>query len=404
MFEIFAQARFPKPEFTSGYVYPDMGLETWYFSQDYLKLGVYALLIVAAGFALYKMRSKKLLALLSLLSVCLLGFYWKGCPCPIGLTQNTAAFLFYENAHYPFVYFAIFALPIIAALFFGRIFCGGVCPLGALQELLFFKRVKVNATLDLTLRLLPYFVLAVAIVFASVGGTFFACAYDPFVPLFRRAGTLPLAVFCGLMLILSVFISRPYCKYLCPYSVLLKFASYLSSRRVKIAPKRCVNCKLCEGLCPNDAIVVPETGKIFETPDVVKSRIQKLLIFSPFIILGGAVAGWAFGIVISDYYPTMLLLRDVERGVSNVDTDAFLSSGVSISDLRALVEHTRWKLYVGFAIAGATLAGLSLIEILRLSRRRQNREFEVDMGKCLCCGRCYEACPDEVLRKKGISK
>ena len=34
-------------------------------------------------------------------------------------------------------------LPLAVALFFGRVFCAGVCPLGAIQELMTLKPIEV---------------------------------------------------------------------------------------------------------------------------------------------------------------------------------------------------------------------------------------------------------------------
>ena len=50
---------------------------------------------------------------------------------------------------------AFFFLPLVAALLFGRVFCGGVCPLGAVQDLVLLRPVTVPEKLDRVLRWLP---------------------------------------------------------------------------------------------------------------------------------------------------------------------------------------------------------------------------------------------------------
>ena len=59
------------------------------------------------------------------------------------------------------------------------------------------------------------------------------------------------------MLLIGVFVGRPYCRFLCPYGVLLNLASRLSRWRVTITPSACVQCRLCEKSCPLGAIEVP---------------------------------------------------------------------------------------------------------------------------------------------------
>ena len=48
---------------------------------------------------------------------------------------------------------ATFVLPLVVALFFGRAFCGGVCALGAIQELVVLRPVQVPRRLDRALGL-----------------------------------------------------------------------------------------------------------------------------------------------------------------------------------------------------------------------------------------------------------
>ena len=75
-----------------------------------------------------------------------------------------------------------FALPLAVALFFGRAFCGGVCALGAMQELVLLKPVQVPARLDRALGWLRYVYLGLAIVLAikpALARDFLICRFDP---------------------------------------------------------------------------------------------------------------------------------------------------------------------------------------------------------------------------------
>jgi polyferredoxin len=185
------------------------------------------------------------------------GFYRKGCICPIGSIQNVSVALTDPAYALPHVVIAIFFLPLIFSLFFGRVFCGGICPLGAVQELVLLKPIRTPRMLDRVLGLLRYVYLIVAIWFAIqpiADRDFLICRWDPFVGFFRRTGFAHILIFGGSLLVLGIFIGRPYCRYLCPYGVLLSWCARLSPRGVTITPDKELDCGLCSEACPYGAI------------------------------------------------------------------------------------------------------------------------------------------------------
>ena len=94
-------------------------------------------LLAALGLAAWiilRRRSWRWLVVLIVLSLLYFGVYRGGCVCPIGAIQNVVLSLADPTYTISIVVTAIFLLPIILALFFGRVFCGGVCWLGGLQE------------------------------------------------------------------------------------------------------------------------------------------------------------------------------------------------------------------------------------------------------------------------------
>ena len=152
------------------------------------------LLAAAMGLSVWivlSRRSRKWLLGLTIGSLAYFGFYREGCICPIGSIQNVAVALTDPKYSIPIVVTATFFLPLVAAIFFGRAFCGGVCALGAIQELVLLRPVTVPRRLDRTLGLLRYVYLALAIFFAlkpALAREFLICRFDPFVGLFRRTG------------------------------------------------------------------------------------------------------------------------------------------------------------------------------------------------------------------------
>jgi polyferredoxin len=186
------------------------------------------------------------------------GFYREGCICAIGSIQNVTVALVDPAYAVPYYVIAIFALPLAAALFFGRVFCSGVCPLGAIQELVVLRPVTVPPKLDRALGWLKWVYLALAIVFAAlpvVYRDFVICRFDPFVGLFRFTGAAWLLLVGAVFLIGGMFVGRPYCRWLCPYGALLSVFSRYAWRSFSITPDRELDCGLCNDACPYGAIV-----------------------------------------------------------------------------------------------------------------------------------------------------
>ncbi len=195
-----AEPRFPPPDFTdTNHQIPITSTPAaraeWL---QYLDVTVLCACLGVALWFIYKQRSRRGLFWLGIFSLAYFGFWRKGCVCAIGAPQNIILGLFDANCAVPLTVIAFFAAPLIVALFAGRAFCAGVCPHGALQDLLLIKPVKVPACLEHALGVLPFIFLGFGLTFAATGTGFPICRYDPIVPIFRLNGP-------GLLIFLRAF-------------------------------------------------------------------------------------------------------------------------------------------------------------------------------------------------------
>src|ERR1022692_2849265 len=221
-----------------------------------LDVGVLAAAMGISSWLVLKRRSRKSLVALAIGSLAYFGFYREGCICPIGSIQNVALAVIDPRYSIPMVVTATFFLPLVMAVFVGRAFCGGVCALGAIQELVLIKPVQVPRRLDRALGLLKYVYLGLAIFFVlkPAGRDFLICRFDPFVDFFRRTGPPHMLLLGGAFLLAGMFIGRPYCRYLCPYGGLLAWCTRMARRGVTITPDKELDCGLCSEACPYGAI------------------------------------------------------------------------------------------------------------------------------------------------------
>jgi len=170
-------------------------------------------------------------------SLMILGFGVQGCFCPLGTFQY--AFTAGGLAFLGLSGILIFLLPLVFAAFFGRVYCGWVCPFGALQEFLYKihvpGRFSPSGKVHTKLRHLNTVILFALIAYIllgrfgviSVGWPAPFCSIDPFHTIFTLflSGSLVVA---GITIILSIFIRRFFCKYLCFYGAALSILARLT--------------------------------------------------------------------------------------------------------------------------------------------------------------------------------
>lgn len=153
---------------------------------------------------------------------------------------------------------------LISTLFWGRRFCGWICPLGTSQEALFSTRSKKYRTrnrlpffYDKRLAFIKYLVLTFSVIMVVVGLNWIFMRACPMFALSNLPSLLIPGVFVLVAILIgSLKIDRVWCRFLCPYAALMNVFQWagdvagVKRSKVKRNLERCTDCGVCMLYCP----------------------------------------------------------------------------------------------------------------------------------------------------------
>jgi polyferredoxin len=183
----------------------------------------------------------------------------------------------------------VLSVTVLVLALVGRgFFCGWLCPMGTVQEMVHAagravtdrvrplrrlrRRMERGAgtqrwrQTDRVLRWGRWLVLAWAIIGAAITGTMVFREADPWIALLSVAEfelSLAFAVLIA-TLVLALFIERPFCRYACPLGAVQSLAGKLSPIAVQRDATACLGCDLCNQACPM-AIPVNTRTRVTDT-------------------------------------------------------------------------------------------------------------------------------------------
>jgi ferredoxin len=168
---------------------------------------------------------------------------------------------------------------VITTLLFGRIFCGFLCPFGALQDLL--ERVvprglrrELPKAVHKRALLIKYVILAIVLTPVLIGIEMSLFQYfEPFGTVFYWSSSWVLWGIAGLILIASAIVPRFYCRYACPLGAALAIGSLVAPFRIGRV-EQCKFCKVCEQQCPTGAI----DGPSIDFKECVRCNVCEVLL------------------------------------------------------------------------------------------------------------------------------
>jgi ferredoxin len=224
-------------------------------TQAYWFIGVLLATVAAGIFVRYK-ATRMFRPFFLVASVVVLGFYRGACPCPIAGLEETVLFFSAQGIHPIRALWFLALIPI--TYFLGRVWCGWVCHLGALQELLHFPakfNFLASAKAQKIMRSIRWVVFLALVVQLLITKTIHWDQIDPFKAAYNlMASSWVSWVLLGIILLTSVFMYRPFCKTVCPVGLVLGWISKIPGTAALRTKKECIGCKLCSTACKMHAL------------------------------------------------------------------------------------------------------------------------------------------------------
>ena len=210
-----------------------------------------------AGTLLYLFRKRPARRPLIFLSLLVTGFYLGGCPEPMGAVY----FLLARKESLLGISLFLLIVPVVTTLVWGRIFCGWLCPAGAVQEFVYLKGTSAKPVGQLPARADQMLKPVKIIMLATIGyltwqsGINIWGHYEPFKTLFNFQGAPLTLSFLGVTLLISLLVERPFCRYICPLGAILSLVARFSRYKLKIDEGLCKSCGSCAKInCPTGAL------------------------------------------------------------------------------------------------------------------------------------------------------
>jgi NAD-dependent dihydropyrimidine dehydrogenase PreA subunit len=193
------------------------------------------------------------------LSILIFGVIMGSDPSPMGTVKDAIHLYGSTGAIFPprMIALAVFLLIVFAA---NKYICAWGCQVGVLQDLIFRLNQTAKRKAIIGRQIKSPFVfsnsvravfLAVFTVVAFMWGADIIEPFDPFKiykPLYL---SLAGAIFIGILLLMSLFVYRPWCHFFCPFGLVGWLVEKVSRVRISVDYETCIACQKCATACPS---------------------------------------------------------------------------------------------------------------------------------------------------------
>ncbi len=244
-----------------------VALQEEHQSKNWVKIPVkFGLWFVFLGVCFYLIRKGKITPgtrkILYLAAVLIFGVILGADPGAMGTVKDAVALYGAKGVIFKprMIAMIVFLLLVLLA---NKFICGWGCQIGTLQDVIF----RLNRNRKDSKGILPQFKLpflltnsiriAFFAAFTVVAFTWATDIIDPVDPfkIFKPAMMKPLGWFFVIgILILSLFVYRPWCQLFCPFGLVGWLIEKISVFKVKVNYDTCVACEVCAKACPSTAM------------------------------------------------------------------------------------------------------------------------------------------------------
>jgi len=223
------------------------------------KLALWALVVVVATVLLSRRKlSSRVRLIFVIAGVVLFGFIYglllrpAPNPNPVASMRLLLSSLLVQRNIVPALVVMLVVLLLLSWIS-NKAICGYGCQLGLLQDLLHrapLPKWQPPFWLSNGVRIVAFVGLIGGM---AIAGLDWIGVVDPFM-LFQFNFTPWIALMSGAVLLASLFVYRPWCRFLCPFGLVSWGVEQVSLLRPRIDRDVCKNCKVCVKACPSGAM------------------------------------------------------------------------------------------------------------------------------------------------------
>jgi polyferredoxin len=168
----------------------------------------------------------------------------------------------------------LFAGLIPLTYLFGRVYCGWICHLGALQEFIFrnssFRLFQTEAAQKImrVIRIVALFALLTQLL---ITGTNLYKRIDPFTTIYNFHSASVIGwILATIVILTSFFVYRPFCKTICPVGLMLGWISKIPGASVLAVRHNCISCVKCSKGCNIKAITHDARISVLDNQECIR--------------------------------------------------------------------------------------------------------------------------------------
>jgi polyferredoxin len=236
-------------------------------SKNWIKIPLKFILWITMLVILFRMMrngkvTPKLRKILLFAAIVVFGVILGSDPSPMGTVKDAIVLWGKEHVIFPprLIALVVFTLMVVLA---NKLICSWGCQFGVLQDLIFrLNRNAADSAAKTKQWKLPFvftnsvrviFFIAI-IIYAVVMTVDIVSPIDPF-KIFNPANiAITGIIFISILLILSLFIYRPWCHLFCPFGLWGWIFEKISVYKIKVNYDTCIACEACSKACPSNVM------------------------------------------------------------------------------------------------------------------------------------------------------